>query len=84
MHRAPGLPAEEKPAPDRYGPTSLLLDLSHDCPRHCLLVLGVVGPTARRNRLVSFASVFIEMNWAAVRAMRTWPAGGVTAQWETT
>jgi cellulose synthase/poly-beta-1,6-N-acetylglucosamine synthase-like glycosyltransferase len=38
----------------------------------------------RRARLVSFAGVFVEMNWAAVQALRAWLAGGVNARWEKT
>lgn len=45
---------------------------------------GSHSTTARRSRLVAFAGVFVEMNWAAVLAMRTWLAGGVNARWEKT
>jgi hypothetical protein len=38
----------------------------------------------RRNRLISFAVVFLELNWAAVLAMRNALAGSIDARWEKT
>ena len=46
--------------------------------------LGRVLPRLARLRLVSFAIVFIDLNWAAVLALRNYLAGDVDARWEKT
>lgn len=51
---------------------------------YCLVVGGLVRPQLRSNRLVSFALVFVELNWAAVQALRNFMAGDVDARWEKT
>jgi cellulose synthase/poly-beta-1,6-N-acetylglucosamine synthase-like glycosyltransferase len=38
----------------------------------------------RRNRLISFAVVFLQLNWAAVLAMRNALSGSIDARWEKT
>lgn len=47
-------------------------------------LLGLAVPSFRSNRLVSFAMVFVELNWAAVVAMRNFLMGGLDARWEKT
>ncbi len=51
---------------------------------YALAVLGYRMAALKRLRLVSFAGVFVEMNWAAVVALFNWLAGGVHARWEKT
>ncbi|MGE5097695.1 MAG: glycosyltransferase family 2 protein [Betaproteobacteria bacterium] len=45
---------------------------------------GAMLPTLRRLRAVSFALVFLELNWAAVLALRNFITGGIDARWEKT
>ncbi len=45
---------------------------------------GLAFARWRRNRLISFAVVFFELNWAAVLAMRNVLAGRIDARWEKT
>lgn len=45
---------------------------------------GVFAPAIRRNRLASFAVVFVELNWAAVLAMVNFARGRFNARWEKT
>lgn len=51
---------------------------------YALAALGQRMAPFKRMRLASFAGVFVEMNWAAVIALRNWLAGGVNARWEKT
>jgi len=48
---------------------------------YALAALGQRTAAFKRMRLASFAGVFVEMNWAAVIALRNWLAGGVNARW---
>lgn len=53
----------------------------------CFYALAQTGrwlPSLRNNRLVSFSTVFVEMNWASVLGLRNWLAGGLNARWEKT
>ena len=45
-------------------------------------LLGYVAPGARRNRVVSFAQVFCDMNFAAVIALVRFVGGTLDARWE--
>jgi cellulose synthase/poly-beta-1,6-N-acetylglucosamine synthase-like glycosyltransferase len=45
---------------------------------------GLLSPAWRRNRVVSFIVVFLELNWAAVLALRNFVAGRLDARWEKT
>ena len=51
---------------------------------YAMAAIGTRVASFKRMRLVSFAGVFVEMNWAAVLALRNWLAGGVNARWEKT
>ena len=51
---------------------------------YLLAAAGGCWPRARRNRLVSFAQVFCDMNLAAVLALGHFAAGRVDAKWEKT
>ncbi|MEQ1804453.1 MAG: glycosyltransferase family 2 protein [Burkholderiaceae bacterium] len=51
---------------------------------YTLAALGHRVKKFSRLKLVSFAGVFVEMNWAAVVALRNWLVGGVNARWEKT
>lgn len=53
----------------------------------CFYAVALAGswlPSLRNNRLISFATVFVEMNWASVLGLRNWLAGGLNARWEKT
>jgi len=45
---------------------------------------GSRSPSLRKLRLVSFATVFVELNWAAVLGLRNYLLGQVDARWERT
>ena len=45
-------------------------------------ISGMLIPALRGNRLVSFTTVFIELNWAAVLALRNFCSGRIHARWE--
>lgn len=47
-------------------------------------ISGILIPALRDNRLVSFTTVFIELNWAAVVALRNFCGGRIHARWEKT
>jgi cellulose synthase/poly-beta-1,6-N-acetylglucosamine synthase-like glycosyltransferase len=51
---------------------------------YALALPGFLAPRWRTNRFVSFAVVFLELNWAAVLAMRNFVAGRTDARWEKT
>lgn len=51
---------------------------------YLLVAGGLALPRLRANRLVSFALVFVELNWAAVLALRNFLTGGVDSRWEKT
>ena len=51
---------------------------------YLLSLSGYFFPTWRRHRLVSFAVVFLEMNWAAVLALRNYFTGRVEVRWAKT
>ncbi|KPL25757.1 MAG: glycosyl transferase [Acidithiobacillales bacterium SM1_46] len=51
---------------------------------YLVVLLGLAAPSFRSNRFVSFALVFVELNWAAVLAMRNFLTGGIDARWEKT
>lgn len=46
--------------------------------------LGLLWPRLRRRRLISFLLVFLELNWAAVLAMRNFITGRINVRWEKT
>jgi len=45
-------------------------------------ISGMLIQALRGNRLVSFTTVFIELNWAAVLALRNFCSGRIHARWE--
>lgn len=47
-------------------------------------LLGTAIPELRRTRLISFIAVFMELNWAAVLAMRNFVVGRLDVRWEKT
>jgi Glycosyltransferases, probably involved in cell wall biogenesis len=47
-------------------------------------VSGILFPRVRENRLVSFAVVFVELNWAAVQALYKFLRRPVDPRWEKT
>lgn len=51
---------------------------------YALAAAGALLPRLRRSRAIAFALVFVELNWAAVLAMRNFVAGGLDARWEKT
>lgn len=51
---------------------------------YAVCAIGLAWPRLRENRLVSFLVVFLELNWAAVLALRNFLAGKIDARWEKT
>lgn len=51
---------------------------------YAMSAAGAAWPRVRTNRVVSFALVFVELNWAAVLGLREWCAGRVSARWKKT
>ncbi len=51
---------------------------------YAVAAAGMAAATWRRNRFVSFAVVFVELNWAAVLALFTFVSGRLDAKWERT
>jgi cellulose synthase/poly-beta-1,6-N-acetylglucosamine synthase-like glycosyltransferase len=47
-------------------------------------LLGLLSPRLRASRIVSFASVFMQLNWAAVLALCNYVAGRLDSRWEKT
>ena len=68
-----------------FGPTwsYRVLGLAQLC-FYAMALAGRWQPSLRNNRLVSFSTVFVEMNWASVLGLRNWLAGGLNARWEKT
>ena len=47
-------------------------------------MVGWVYTPWRRQRLISFIVVFLELNWAAVTALKNFTLGRMDARWEKT
>jgi biofilm PGA synthesis N-glycosyltransferase PgaC len=54
------------------------------CAFYAAAIIGMRSATLRRNRLVCFAAVFVEMNLSAVIALLKYAGGRVDARWEKT
>jgi poly-beta-1,6-N-acetyl-D-glucosamine synthase len=46
--------------------------------------MGTRSPAWRRNKLVAFATVFVELNWTAMQAGLQFATGKLDFQWEKT
>ncbi len=47
-------------------------------------ISGMLIPALRNNRVVSFSTVFIELNWAAMLALKNFCSGRIHVRWEKT